>query len=432
MSLPALPLIDGSPCLGWNPQDLRLYNRLDRWLVEREVKFRKVRGNWRKPFGSMNWQANVGPTITSVITEPPPVLRQFAFPNRLEGNPAKKDVVQFRERTTPAYLFHHKFESPVFQWLPSFQDFIKKKVTKNVDYVMKWQEDFANQFYRGVMFHQSPAVFYPDSASGEVDDTCPIGYGSADGSTGKSDAYLAAALANIGSPGNLSIRALFAALGYMEEDAKAVPYQAGSASDDNILNDKFLCMCSTEAYGNFINDPYTREMRPLATNYINEGFKGDLWGRITFSLHSDAIRVLRAGDGSISFPAPDIIQENPDAPNFGQTIRNPDYRAAQYELAFLVGAEAYDIINPGPPPADFAASGPDRISSLKWNGRPRITDRINVPCETESAGTAWEANAYDEFLRVISYMVLGIAPNTTRNVLPIFFKRSRNLTQSLI
>jgi hypothetical protein len=29
-------------------------------------------------------------------------------------------------------------------------------------------------------------------------------------------------------------------------------------------------------------------------------------------------------------------------------------------------------------------------------------------------------------------MVLGIAPITTRNVLPIFFKRARTLTQSLI
>lgn len=431
MSLPALPLIDGSPCLGWNPQDIRLYNRLDRWLVQREVKFRRDYGNWRKPFGTMNWTPNVGPTITGVVTEHPPQLRQFAFPNRLEGAVAKKDVIQHRERTFDTFLYHHKFESPTFQWLPSFQDFVTKKITKNLEFVLDWQEKFMNQFYRGVIFHQSPAVFYPNHATSQVDDLCPIGYGSADGSTGKSNAYLAAQLVNIGNPGNLTIQALYAALNYLEEDAKAVPYMSGSVKDDSFLNDKFMLMTSSEAYNQFVNDPYAREMRPLEWNLVTDGFKGGPLGRIAVTLHSDPIRILMANDGSISFPAPDTIQENPRAVNFGQTIRNPDYRNAQFEIAFLVGQSGYDIVNVGPPPSEFTAGGPDKIGTLKWNGRPRITDRINVPCTTDDATVVYEPNAYDEFLKVISYMVMGIAPVTTRNVLPIIFKRARTITTTL-
>jgi hypothetical protein len=69
---------------------------------------------------------------------------------------------------------------------------------------------------------------------------------------------------------------------------------------------------------------------------------------------------------------------------------------------------------------------------LKWNGRPRITDRFNVPCTDDLAQVRYEPNTYDEFLKTISLMVMGIAGETTRNVLPIVFKRARNVTTSLL
>ena len=428
-----MPAIDLNACQAWTPQDIGLYTALPAWLIEREVKFRKKIGNWKRIFGSINWEPNKGSTITGVITEPPPTLRQFAFPTAVATAPAKKDLIQHRERTFQFSLRHHKFESPAFQWLPSFQDFVKNKIAKNVDFVVKWQEEFAAQFYRGYILHQAPAIMFADiNATGMVDDTCPTGDGDSAGSTGKSNAYLAAKIVEMGSPGNLSLKTLFAALSYLEEDSLATPYQSGSAEDDSFLNDKYLLMTSSEAFNNFVNDPFLKEMKTYDFNVVTDGFKGSLFGRLTTALHSNPLRFDCSTTGVVTWPSPEVVQENTSAANFGQTVRNPAYRNAEYEIAFLCGGQGYSIVDVGPPPAEFARGGADTVGALKWNGRPRITDRFNVPCTTDGATVQYEPNTYDEFLKVISYMVMGIAGETTRNVLPIVFKRARNITTSLI
>jgi hypothetical protein len=423
----SLPAINQSFCSGWTPQDRTLYNALPLWMVEQEVKFRQKYGNWRRVFGSFPWTSNVGHTIRGIVSEPPPTLRQFAFPN-LTTSPALKDVIQYRERTFDVTLRHHKFESPVFSWEPAFTDFVEKKLTKNLAFILDWQENFSSQFYRGFMFHQSPVMMFCNSATNVFDDTCPIGTGNTAGTDGKSNAYLQAQILQMGSPGNLSIANLFQALNYLEEDSKAVPYQSGSVKDDSFLNDKYLLMTSSEAYNNFINDPFLKENRQLDLDIVEEGFKGSILGRITAALHSNPLRILVSSTGTISFPAPDTIQENPSAPNFGQTIRNPDYRNAQYEVAFLCGAEGYAMVDVGAPPGDFTAENGQRFTKLTWNGKPRVTDRINIPCP--DGGTP-DANEYGEWMKAISYMVMGVAPSVTRNVLPIVFKRARTITTNL-
>jgi len=431
MAIASLPALDSAACQSWNPQQINLYNALPLWMIKREVAFRKNYGNWKRIFGKIPWEPNKGPLGRGVITERPPTLRQFAFPQLLASECASKDIVQYRERTFDIVLSHHKFESPVFQWYQSFNDFIAKGVTNSLDFVMQWQEDYMSQYYRGYMFHQSPAIMFADNRLSVVDDLCPIGNGNAAGTSGKSNAYLAAKIVEMQSPGNLSIKNIQWAYSYLTEDALAVPYQAGTVKDDSFLNDKMLLMTSNEAYSNLVNDPFLKEMKRCDLDVVTDGFKGNILGVITTSLHTNPIRILVAADGSISFPAPESIQENPSAPNFGQTIRNCDYRNAQYEVAFMVGAKGYSMIDVGPPPGDFTSAGPDKLGTLKWNGRPRITDRINVPC-TSGESTIYEPNAYDEFLKIISYMVMGVAGETTRNVLPIIFKRARSITTSLI
>lgn len=431
-AISAFPKADAEACSGWNPQELSLYNKLPKWFIEREVAFRKKYGSYKRIFGSIPWTPNKGSTITGVITEPPPTLRQFAFPNALSTNAAKRDIIQHRERTFDVTLKHHKFESPVFQWLASFEDFIAKKITKNIDFVMRWQENYISQFYRGYMFHQSPAMMFCDHTSSIIDDGAPIGEGNAAGTSGKTDAYLQARLVEMVGAANLSLKNLVYALNYLEEDALAVPYQAGSAKDDSYLNDKFLLITSSETFNSWINDPFLKEMKACDLNVITEGFKGSLMGRVTTTLHSDPLRCLiNSTTGAITWPAPHIIQENPAAPNYGQTIVNPDYRNAQIEFSFLCGASGYSVVDVGPPPAEFAQGGADRIGSLKWNGRPRLTDRVNVPCVDGNGTTVQEPNAYDEFLKVISYVVMGIAGETTRNVLPIAHRRTRGISTNL-
>lgn len=431
-TIPAMPAIDMNACQAWTPQDIALYNALPTWMVEREVAFRKKYGNFRKIFGSIPWEPNKGTTITGVITEPPPTLRQFAFPTAIATAPAKKDIIQHRERTFTYSLRHHKFESPAFQWLPAFQDFVKNKIAKNLDFVMKWQEEFSSQFYRGYIFHRSPAVMFCDHKTTVIDDLCPVGDGDPTFATGKSNAYLKGKVVDMLSPGNLSLKNVFAALNYLEEDSLATPYQSGSLKDDSFLNDKYLLMTSSEAWNNFVNDPFLKEMKAYDLNVVTDGFKGSLWGRVTTSLHSNPLRFNVSSAGDVTWPAPETIQENATADNFGQTVRNPAYRNAQYEVAFLCGGQGYSIVDVGPPPSEFAKGGADAVGSLKWNGRPRITDRFNVPCTDDTATVRYEPNTYDEFLKTISMMVMGIAGETTRNVLPIVFKRARNVTTSLL
>lgn len=430
-TIPALPAIDMNACQAWTPQDIGLYNALPTWMVLREQKYRQKYGSFKRIFGNMDWDQNKGATITGVVTEPPPTLRQFAFPAALQS-PAKKDIIQHRERTFTFGLKQHKFESPAFQWLPSFQDFVKNKIVKNMDYVLKWQEDFMAQFYRGYIFHQAPVVMWAGHKTTIIDDLCPQGDGDAAGSTGKSNAYLAGKVVDVLGTANLSLQTLSQALNFLDEDSLAVPYQSGSLKDDCFLNDKYLLMTSSEAYNNFINDPFLKEMKTYDLEVIKDGFKGSLFGRLTTALHSNPLRMLVATDGSVSWPAPETTQEDATADNVGQTIRNPSYRAAQYEVAFLCGAQGYSIINPGPPPGDFTKGGPDQLGSLKWNGRPRLTDKFNVPCTTDAAAVVYEPNTYDEFLKIISLCVMGIAGETKRNVLPIIFKRARTITNTLI
>jgi hypothetical protein len=426
-----MPAIDQNFCQSWTPQDLGMYNSLPVWMMLREQRFRKKYGNFKRIFGTIDWEANKGSTMTGVVVEPPPTLRQFAFPNALSTR-SNKDVIQHRERTFTFSLKAHKFESPAFQWLASFQDFVKQKITKNLEFVLKWQEEFMAQFYRGYMFHQAPTIMWAGHKTTVIDDLCPQGDGNVAGTSGKSNAYLAGKVVDVLGTANLSLQTLAQALNYLDEDSLAVPYQSGTANDDSFLNDKYLLMTSSEAYNNFINDPFLKEMKTYDLEVIKDGFKGSLFGRITTALHSNPLRMAVATDGTISWPAPETTQEDAAADNFGQTIRNPAYRTAQYEVAFLCGAQGYSIVNPGAPPTDFTSDGQDRLRNLMWNGKPRLTDQVNVPCTTDSAATVYEPNTYGEFLKIISLCVMGIAGETKRNVLPIIFKRARTITNTLI
>ena len=96
--------------------------------------------------------------------------------------------------------------------------------------------------------------------------------------------------------------------------------------------------------------------------------------------HRDPIRIYVNTDGSIEFPQPEEVEENPSAPNFGQTVRTTKYKNAQFEVAFLCGASGYDLVDVGAPPSDFTSTSPDHITKLRWNGKPFVTDKILVPC----------------------------------------------------
>jgi len=163
--------------------------------------------------------------------------------------------------------------------------------------------------------------------------------------------------------------------------------------------------------------------KQIDLNIITDVFKGSLFGRVTCRLEDLPIRI--SADGT--FPAPETRELNPNAFNFGESIPNPKYTSAPYEVAFLVGyGEAYDLIEVGPPPKDFAGNGmPKGFGNMFWNGELMITKNLLTTCLDAAGNTVIDTNKYGEFLQIICQAVFGIVGKQKRAVMPIIFKRWR-------
>jgi hypothetical protein len=78
-----LPAIDQNICGAWTEQEQNLYNKLPFYLVQAQVLYRKHWTVWSKLLDSVPWKPNQGDTMRRVGTEPTPILRQEAHPERI-------------------------------------------------------------------------------------------------------------------------------------------------------------------------------------------------------------------------------------------------------------------------------------------------------------------------------------------------------------
>lgn len=425
MPLASIPAADAPACSSWTEQDVNLYNRLDFYFAKMQVDRRKTWKTWEKFFGKVRWQANQGPTMRSVIKEPSPHIRQFAFPNPMDQAP-KKDVMDVWERSKDEIVYRHRFESPILHFLASFRDFLIH-VDDNGKDIMEKMERFEDIFYRGRVFHQAPYVWLPDKAAGELT-IAPIGTGNSAGTDGKTTAFLQASVATIGNPGNLTLVSLNKALTAMEVDLGVPAFKgSGLPKEDKGMDDKYVLVCSSEAYNQFIFDPWLLTNKNCAFDVINDRFKGSIFGRITALLEDKPLRFKADG----TFPAPEIRKVNPDDEDEGETVPNPVYTSIEqtpYEVGYLVGAEGYEVIDVGPPPAPFASNGmPKGFGKMQWNGEVQITKNLLVPCYDENGTLIHEPNQYGEYLKFISQCTYGIRAKQKRNIMPIIFKRKRGV-----
>lgn len=426
MPLASIPAINANICSGWTEQDTSLYNKLDFYLAKMQADRRREWTTWRRFLGKTRWSPNMGDTMRSVTKSPSPHLRQFAFPNPMSSAP-KKDVIDIRERKTDELVYRHRFESLVMSFLPSFRDFLVHVDDHSKD-IMEKQERFEDLFYRGRIFHNSPNVWISNRAAGELVGA-PQGNGNDAGTNGKSTAWNQAMIGQLGNPGYLSFEQLNKALTVLENDIR-VPAFSGSQPKDNVgMAEKFVLICSTEAFNQFTFDPWLLNNKNCALDIVNDRFKGSIFGRITAIMEDMPLRMKEDG----TFTQPETRETNPGAENVGETIPNPDYTGlgnedSPYEWAFLVGAQGYEVIDVGPPPAAFSGSGmPKGFGKMFWNGEVEMTKNILIPCVADDGVTitSWMPNQYGEYLQFISQVTYGMRGVQKRNILPILFKRHR-------
>lgn len=427
MPLASIPAADANACQGWTQQDVNIYSSLSYFLAKRQVDRRSWSPTWSRFMGKVAWTPNMGNTMRTVITEPSPHIRQFAFPQPITSA-SKLDVIDIKERKQDEVVSKHKFESLVLDFLPDFKDFMSH-VNDNSKDIMEKQERFEDIYYRGRAFHRAPFVWICDgtAAGGEIV-TSPVGDGNAAGTDAKTTAWNQARIAEIGNPGNLNMASLNRLLTVAENDIGMVPFSGSSQGKENVgMTNKFALVCSSEVFNQFSLDPLLLTYKNCQLDIINGRFQGSLFGRLTSIIEGKPLRMKSDG----TFPAPETRELNPNAYNYGETVPNPAYYglgadACPYEWAFLVGAQAYDVINVGPPPAAFSGNGmPNGFGKMQWNGEVILTKNFLVPCVQDDGSTIYTTNNYGDKLKFISQVTYGMRAFQPRNIIPILFKRKR-------
>lgn len=422
-----IPAADANACSGWSPQDINIYNRLDFYLAKRQVDRRKFYPTYSRFLGKVKWTPNQGDTMRTVVTEPSPHIRQKAYPNPITVMP-KKDVIDIRERKMNDLVYRQRFESLVLNFLPDFRDFMSHVADNSKD-IMEKQERYEDVFYRTRIYDKSPYVWLPNAVTELVPSPTEIGNAAGTAANSKTNAWAQARMPEIGNPGYLSMESLNRLIQAMENDIGALPFTGPERpAEDKGMANKFALVCSSEVFNHFSIDPFLLAHKNCDLDVINGRFQGSLFGRITCIIESKPIRMKSDG----TMPEPEVRELNPAAENYGETIPNPVYTSMDlangcpYEVAFLVGAQGYDVINVGPPPSQFSGTGmPNGFGKMQWNGEVILTKNILVPCVQDDGTVVWQTNAYGEQLQFISQVTYGMRGFQTRNIVPIIFKRVR-------
>jgi hypothetical protein len=410
----------------WTEVDRTLYNQLPIFLAKRQVEYIQEWDVWTKLLKPQKWAANMGNTMRGVNKVPAPILRGDVLPNAITQLP-KKDVIEVRETKEDVQLYRHDFESNVFQFLPSFQDFLTDHVDKHIEEISDKIVTFKDLFYRTAIFHGSPYVWVCSPNDGQIElRSAPI-WTSPTITRAKTTAWLQQTISKVG--GTLTLENIKKLGTVMWTDLGVKPFSGNfspDGTDGKGLKHKYCLITSSEVWDSFTDpDSFLLRNRKLDLDIVTGPFTGNLFDRFTTMFERYEMRI--AADGTI--PAPETVEEGANAHDLGDTVPNPAYVNAPFAVAFAVGNEAWKAVTVGPPPSKFADGGSSmtmkEFNGMDWNGKVIPTRNLLVPSLNQNNVEVLDTNKRGEYLQLIADVAMGIAPNRRRNIVPIIYQRDR-------
>ena len=445
------------------------FKSLSYYLAKNEVALYPKWNVYDTLYGSIKWQPNMGSTLTGTTPTPSPVLRMTFMPEVLTAYP-KKDQFTVGERTEDASLGMHRFESNRFRFLSNFESFWRDHLSYAQSDIVRQIQTANNVFIRTLMYYQAPDLYISGQGlSSQVThadvytrkrelsqaDIRKVENGGdsstdliTDGTSGQTITVSAGNMFrnDIAHGGTavsqpLTLKEIFKAMLVLQEDVQAPPFERtfGAPNTSEMVKGKYVLICSTEAWASLLWDTNLRtgtgtgaatQLAPANMNLLQDGFAGDLFGKITAKFDPYPLRFSANGD----FIAPQTVDTDT-----GKCVPNPNYTkidaaenaVGSHEIAFLVGADAFKTISVGPPPKEFASKNMSakKFYGMKWNGEVNLTDQFLIPTGSgsdplaDAAGS--ELNTYGDYLKFISQVIIGGIAGDTRYCLPISFLRRR-------
>ena len=409
----------------------------------------------------------MGDTLQGLTPSPSPIQRSTFAPNVLADAPLK-DIYKVGERNESAKLSYHRYESTRFRFLNSFESFWRDQLSYAHKDIVRQIQTSQNQFIRTLMWYQTPDVYIADDGGGRLSSSVDLP-GSAEKASltqdqirtiDADDDRTSATTAAIGEGGGqeyrdaicvgaggtsagleagyLTLKDIYQAMLVLQEDVQAPTFdrQFGTPKSSEMIKGKYVLVCSTEAWASLMWDADLagtggRRLAPANMNLINDGFAGDLWGKITVKFDPHPLRFIDNG----AWVNPQTVTNNKVVPNsvytaISDTATASD-TAASNEVAFLCGADAFKAISVGPPPKEFASKNisKKKLYSMNWNGQIDLTDQFLVPTASATSvdhtENSWDLNVYGDFLKFISQTIHGGIPGDARHCLPIVYRRRR-------
>lgn len=429
-----IPALDQVLCNVWPEIPTNQYQKYDFYLTKAEQEARKDWQTWTNLIpDTVPWTPHMATTMRAVMVEDAPITRAEARPRYITSDPLE-DIFMVRERIAEARLQWQDFTSPYFQFLPSFHDFMKGNLIPTRKTIERQIMVYEDLFYRTFAWDNSPNVYM--AGAGIIQ--APTGL-AADGTSNKTQAWLQNAL--LAAPANnyLTLSELFNASSVFTSEVGATPYSGDGLpdGDNKIVDNKYVLLCSNEAWMQFTNDPFVKENRPLAMNIINSAFKGPLWDTVLGRIERYPMRYSVDANQNPTITTPEVSELNPNAPDYGRTKPNATYSRVDQspiEVAWLIGGKNYKRLNSGPPPEFFAgsASDPSKIAGMQWNGQVYPTRNFLIPCKDADGAVQFKMNDRGRYMKFMASLVLGCLPLHPFNVMPIVFRRRRGVTTTAV